>query len=93
MNDYQIITDACADLPPKLVEELGIHVIPMSFNFGDESYTHYPDEREYSAKDFFDRLRGGDMSTTNQINQAAFTEVFEGYLQSIRIERYWWRIL
>ena len=82
MNDYQIITDACADLPPKLVEELGIHVIPMSFNFGDESYTHYPDEREYSAKDFFDRLRGGDMSTTNQINQAAFTEVFEGYLQN-----------
>ena len=77
MNDYQIITDACADLPPKLVEELGIHVIPMSFNFGDESYTHYPDEREYSAKDFFDRLRGGDMSTTNQINQAAFTEVLK----------------
>ena len=37
----------------QLVEELGIHVIPMSFNFGDESYTHYPDEREYSAKDFF----------------------------------------
>lgn len=59
MSQYQIITDACADLPVKLVEELGVHVIPMSFNFGEESYTHYPDEREYTAKDFFDRLRNG----------------------------------
>ena len=82
MNEYQIITDACADLPPKLVNELGIDVIPMSFNFGDESYTHYPDEREFSAKAFFDRLRGGAMSTTNQINQAAFTDIFESYLQN-----------
>ena len=54
----------------------------MSFNFGEESYTHYPDEREYTAKDFFDRLRNGDMSTTNQINQAEFTDVFESYLQN-----------
>ena len=82
MSQYQIITDACADLPVKLVEELGVHVIPMSFNFGEESYTHYPDEREYTAKDFFDRLRNGDMSTTNQINQAEFTDVFESYLQN-----------
>lgn len=82
MNEYQIITDACADLTPKLVNELGIDVIPMSFNFGDESYTHYPDEREFSAKAFFDRLRGGAMSTTNQINQAAFTDIFESYLQN-----------
>lgn len=37
MSQYQIITDACADLPVKLVEELGVHVIPMSFNFGEES--------------------------------------------------------
>ena len=82
MSQYQIITDACADLPVKLVEELGVHVIPMSFNFGEESYTHYPDEREYTAKDFCDRLRNGDMSTTNQINQAEFTDVFESYLQN-----------
>lgn len=82
MSEYQILTDACADLPQKLVDELGVHVIPMSFNFGDESYTHYPDEREFSVKEFFNRLRKGDMSTTNQINQAAFTDVFESYLQN-----------
>lgn len=82
MNEYQIITDACADLTPKLVEELGVDVIPMGFQMGDKSYTHDPDERELTAKAFFDRLRKGEMATTNQINQAIFTEVFESYLQN-----------
>ena len=81
MSAYKIITDACADMPAKLADELGIGVIPMTFNLGDQSYTHYPDEREFSSKDFFDRLRGGAMATTNQINQAVFTDVFESYLK------------
>ena len=84
MNEYEIITDSTADLSPKLIEELDVQVIPMTFTIGDVSYINYPDERELSSHDFYERLRGGETSTTNQITPATFTEYFEPVLQSGR---------
>ena len=81
MADYKIITDSTCDLTPKLVEELDVEVIPMEFVFGDEVYHNYPDAREMSSKEFYRRLRAGEMSKTNQINTATFLATFEPYLQ------------
>lgn len=82
MTKYQIVTDSTSDLTPKLVEELGVTVIPMEFIIGDEVYHNYPDAREMSSKEFYARLRAGEMSKTNQINTITFLETFEPYLQN-----------
>ncbi len=82
MAKYQIVTDSTSDLTPKLVEELGVTVIPMEFIIGDEVYHNYPDAREMSSKEFYARLRAGEMSKTNQINTITFLETFEPYLQN-----------
>ena len=82
MAKYQIVTDSTSDLTPKLVEELGVTVIPMEFIIGDEVYHNYPDAREMSSKEFYARLRAGEMSKTNQINTMTFLETFEPYLQN-----------
>ncbi|QEY35670.1 DegV family protein [Caproiciproducens galactitolivorans] len=82
MSEYEIITDSTTDLSPKLIEELDIQVIPMTFTIGDVSYSNYPDERELSSRDFYERLRNGETSTTNQISPVTFTEYFEPVLQS-----------
>ena len=34
----KIVTDSMADLPPRVVEELGITVIPINIHFGTEVY-------------------------------------------------------
>lgn len=81
MASYQIVTDSTSDLTPKLVEELGVEVIPMEFILGDEVYHNYPDAREMSSKEFYARLRAGEMSKTNQINTVTFVETFEPFLQ------------
>ena len=60
MASYQIVTDSTSDLTPKLVEELGVEVIPMEFILGDEVYHNYPDAREMSSKEFYARLRAGE---------------------------------
>ncbi len=78
---YKIVTDSTSDLTPKLVEELDVEVIPMEFIFGDEVYHNYPDAREMSSKEFYGRLRAGEMSKTNQINTVTFLETFEPYLR------------
>ncbi len=71
-RDFKIITDSTTDLTPKLVEELDVHVIPMEFVFGDEVYHNYPDDREMSSEEFFNRLKNGEMPKTNQINTLLF---------------------
>ncbi len=82
MNDYMIITDSTCDLSPKLVSELEVEVIPMEFSIGDDTYRNYPDEREISSHDFYDLLRGGKTSVTNQITPMVLTDILEPILQS-----------
>ena len=51
MGDYVIVSDATLDLPASLIEEYGIHVIPMGVNIDQTNFNHYPDERELSIEE------------------------------------------
>ena len=82
MNDYIIITDSTGDFTPALCEELGIQVIPMEFMLDDVSYRNYPDERDLSGKEFYDKLRTGSNATTAQVNMATYCDVARPYLQA-----------
>ncbi|GKI13685.1 hypothetical protein CE91St44_01700 [Oscillospiraceae bacterium] len=84
MAEYVLFTDSTADLTAELVAELGVQVLPMSFNLNGSDYKNYPDNRELAPHDFYDALRAGGVSTTSQINQVAFTEAFEPVLASGR---------
>lgn len=82
MSGYQIVTDSNTDLSPALAEELGVAIIPMEFTLNGKAYLQYPDEQKLSNQTFYERLSAGETTTTNQINSATFTEVFERYLQA-----------
>ncbi|MGI5891920.1 MAG: DegV family protein [Bacillota bacterium] len=81
MHDYVIITDATADLPVEILNKLSVDVVPMQFQIGEDNFTHYPDAREMSFHDFYERLSSGDLATTSQINAYTYTEFFTPYLQ------------
>jgi len=49
----KVITDSVADLPPEVINELGITVIPLYVHFGTETYK---DRVELSAEEFYHRL-------------------------------------
>jgi len=49
----KIVTDSVADLPPQVVEELAITVIPLHVRFGTEVYR---DGVDLTAEQFYDRL-------------------------------------
>ncbi len=82
MAEYVLFTESTTDLSVELVKELGIEVLPMRFTLDGTEYNNYPDNRELSAHDFYDKLRAGGMSTTSQINQAAFEEAFTPVLEA-----------
>ena len=49
----KIVTDSTADLPPQLIEKLGITVVPVYLRFGDKVYR---DRVDISEDEFYKRL-------------------------------------
>ena len=82
MREYVIFTDSTTDITPAMAEELQLEVLSLSWTMGDKTYINYLDGREMSAKDFYDRLRNGEMGTTAQLNPNTFEEAFRPHLEA-----------
>lgn len=82
MSDFVILTDSSADLGEELVRELDVQVLPLGFVMDDHNYLNYPDNREMDPHLFYERLRNGDIATTNAVNVAQYTEALEPLLQA-----------
>ena len=80
MSSFVIVTDSSADLPANLVRQLDIQVLPLGFSIGEHTYLNYPDNREMDPHLFYDRLRQGEVATTNAVNVAQYTEALEPLL-------------
>ena len=51
MSGFVILTDSSADLPPELVAQMQIQVLPLGFVLADHTYYNYPDNREIGRAD------------------------------------------
>jgi DegV family protein with EDD domain len=69
------VTDSTADLPPALVQELGITVIPLQVIFGDKVYR---DGTDISNQQFFRLLaESKELPHTSQPSVGEFQQVYE----------------
>ena len=59
MREYIILTDSTTDLPPEMVAQLGLDIIPMEFSLGEKTYLNYPDGRELGFHEFYEQVRAG----------------------------------
>ena len=82
MSDYVIITDSSADLDQALVEQLDVRVVPLALTLGGKTYRDWPDRRELDPKDFYARLRAGEVATTSAINVADARAAIEPCFQA-----------
>ena len=72
----KIVTDSTADLPPDVIDSLGICVVPLTVMFGKDSFL---DGETINTGDFYYRLReGGDFPTTSQPSPGQFIEKYLG---------------
>ena len=78
MEKIKIITDSTLDLPPDLIKEKDIEVLPLLINFGEESYL---DGVEINTKEMLEKVEKENIfPTTAQITPNRFEEVFNKYL-------------
>ena len=81
MLDYIIITDSSCDLPDSLVRELELTVLPLSFIMDGKTYRNWPDNREMSPGEFYNKQREGLMATTNAVNVGEASDAMEAVLK------------
>ncbi|MGD9604686.1 MAG: DegV family protein [Bacilli bacterium] len=80
MQKYVIITDATCDLPISITKEFNLEVIPMLYQMEGKDYQIDIKNPNIDLKDFYTKLREGQMATTSQINANQYEEVIEKYL-------------
>lgn len=74
MKDFLISTDTTADLPDSYVKENNIDIHTLFYAFGE---VIYGTDNIMPEKEFFDRMRNGDMPTTMACNPEDCKTIFE----------------
>lgn len=73
----KILTDSSCDLSPARCEELGVEMLPITVNFGGESFRAHLD---ISNEQFYEKLAAAsELPKTAQITPAFFQEKFQAY--------------
>lgn len=76
----KILTDSSCDLSPARCEELGVEMLPITVNFGEESYRANMD---ISNDEFYQKLAAAsELPKTAQITPAFFEQKFQEYKES-----------
>jgi DegV family protein with EDD domain len=71
----KIVTDSSADIPPQLLKELDIAVVPLYVRFGNEVFR---DKVDISNKEFYKKLVSGEIfPATSQPTPLDFKQVYE----------------
>ncbi len=71
----RIVTDSACDVPPDIAEKIGITIVPVYINIGDQSYL---DGVDLSRREFFVNLPAYDLfPTTAAPASGTFTSVYQ----------------
>ncbi len=77
MRDFCITTDSNSDLPQEYIDKFGTVIIPQYYSFGD---TVYGDELNMAPKDFYERMKGGELPQSQANNPAVIEDKFRSIL-------------
>ena len=71
----RVVTDSVADLPPEVVKELGITIVPLHVRFGEEVYR---DGIDLTADEFYSKLAHSKiLPVTSVPSPGAFAEAYD----------------
>lgn len=81
MQDFSIVTDSSCDLPPRMAQQMGLTVLPLTFRLQGRDYQNWLDGREMSFEEFYLHIRQGEPCTTSAVNVERFTAGIEALLR------------
>ncbi len=78
---YEIVTDSTCNLPENLIDDLKLHILPMTFMIDDVQYQSYLKNETTDLGQFYTMMREGKRIVTSLPNLVNSQELFETLLQ------------
>ncbi len=75
MNPYVIYTDSACDIKPKLLKDWGVKYTELIFAFRSDNKEH--SDFSVPSREFYKRMREGDVAQTSAVNAQVFYAAFE----------------
>ncbi len=76
------MTDSCCDLSAEMAAELGLEVLPLRMEMAGKEYRNFLDGREIGCREFYGRVRGGEMPVTSAVNVWEFDAAMRPILEA-----------
>jgi len=78
----KVVTDSCSDITPQLAQELGITVVPLYVQFGEETYR---DNVDLSTEEFYHKLETSKVHpVTSTATPADFARIFTELMEETK---------
>lgn len=78
---FGIVTDSSANLTDEMIDKYGIDIISLSYRIGEEECQSYVKGEKTDLKQFYEKLRQGEVAETSLINMRDCENAFESVLQ------------
>ena len=80
MNQYTIFADSACDISEEELKKWGVTSIPLTFKFtnSEKEYSDY----EMPKKEFYSKMKAGEIAKTSAVNVSSFKERFEAELKN-----------
>ena len=82
--DFEIVTDSSSNLVEEMIDDFGLHVLPLTFMVDGEEYQSYLKGQHTDLKQFYTMMREGKVITTSLPNLAESEALMCGLLEQGR---------
>ena len=82
--DFEIVTDSSSNLVEEMIDDFGLHVLPLTFMVDGEQYQSYLKGQHTDLKQFYTMMREGKVITTSLPNLAESEALMRGLLEQGR---------
>ena len=79
---FEIVTDSSCNLTDAMIEEFGLHILPLTFMSDGQQYQSYTEGEKSDLQRFYKMMRDGKVFTTSLPNQQDSEKLLKGLLES-----------
>ena len=82
--NFEIVTDSSCNLTEEMIDDLGVHILPLVFMSEGQEYRSYLKGEKTDLKQFYTMMREGRVFTTSLPNMADAEALFRSLLEAGR---------
>ena len=80
--NFEIVTDSSCNLTEEMIDDLGVHILPLVFMSEGQEYRSYLKGEKTDLKQFYTMMREGKVFTTSLPNMADAEALFRSLLEA-----------